>query len=179
MIEAVRYESPCGELLLGASGGRLVLCDWVKNRKLEAHLRSLGGARSGECTKPEDSEILALTARQLDEYFAGTRRSFDVPLGSVGTGFQCAVWNELTRIEWGQTVTYGRLAHILGHPQSVRAVAAACGANPISILVPCHRVVSAEKKTGAGFALTGYAGGLEAKKFLLAVEHIWRDFFVK
>jgi methylated-DNA-[protein]-cysteine S-methyltransferase len=110
------------------------------------------------------SRVLALAAAQLAEYFAGERREFDVPLGPRGTAFQQLVWRQLGRIPFGETRSYGELAHALGRPSASRAVGAANGRNPISILVPCHRVIA-----GSG-ALTGYAGGLEAKEWLLAHE---------
>jgi len=108
--------------------------------------------------------VLRRAAAQLAEYFAGARRDFDVPLAPRGTGFQQRVWRELAKIPYGQTRSYGELARSLGRPTASRAVGAANGRNPISILVPCHRVVA-----GTG-ALTGYAGGLAAKRWLLEHE---------
>jgi methylated-DNA-[protein]-cysteine S-methyltransferase len=108
--------------------------------------------------------VLARAATQLAEYFAGARRVFDVPLAPRGTDFQQGVWRELARIPYGETRSYGELARVLGRPSASRAVGAANGKNPISILVPCHRVIA-----GSG-ALTGYAGGLDAKRWLLAHE---------
>jgi methylated-DNA-[protein]-cysteine S-methyltransferase len=113
------------------------------------------------------SPVLALAAAQLAEYFAGARRDFDVPLAPRGTGFQQRVWRELTKIPYGETRSYGALARVLGTPSASRAVGAANGKNPISILVPCHRVIA-----GTG-ALTGYAGGLAAKRWLLEHEARW------
>ena len=108
--------------------------------------------------------ILCAAARQLDEYFAGTRRQFDVPLDLAGTPFQLKAWAALCAIPFGQTRTYTEQAHSMAMPNAVRAVGAANGRNPLSIIVPCHRVV------GADGQLTGYAGGLEAKKWLLDFE---------
>lgn len=105
--------------------------------------------------------VLARAAEQLAEYFAGTRHEFDVPLAPRGTEFQRRVWRELAAIPYGDTATYGELAIALGRPSASRAVGAANARNPISILVPCHRVIAL---TGE---LTGYAGGLEAKRWLL------------
>ena len=102
--------------------------------------------------------------RQLDEYFAAQRRVFDVPLLTVGTPFQRAVWELLTTIPFGGTRSYAWLAAQLGHPRAVRAVAAANRANALSIFIPCHRVV------GSSGSLTGYAGGLAAKRLLLGLE---------
>ncbi|HEY1065592.1 MAG TPA: methylated-DNA--[protein]-cysteine S-methyltransferase [Pirellulales bacterium] len=101
---------------------------------------------------------------QLAEYFAGERQTFDVPLRPTGTSFQQRVWRELTLIPYAQTITYAQLAHRVGQPTASRAVGAANGRNPISILVPCHRVI------GADGQLTGYAGGVEKKRWLLAWE---------
>ncbi|MFF5427622.1 MULTISPECIES: methylated-DNA--[protein]-cysteine S-methyltransferase [unclassified Streptomyces] len=102
--------------------------------------------------------------RQLDAYFAGDLTAFDLPLRLDGTPFQRRVWNELLRIPYGQTRTYGELAEALGTPTASRAVGLANGKNPVSIIVPCHRVI------GAGGGLTGYGGGLDRKRRLLAFE---------
>lgn len=114
-------------------------------------------------TSPE-IEILARTARQLDEYFEGRRKTFDLPLDVQGTDFQKSVWAELAKIPYGETTSYGEIARRLKNEKAVRAVGAANGRNPISIVVPCHRVI------GANGALTGYAGGLPAKTKLLQIE---------
>ena len=113
---------------------------------------------------PEDTAAFGEVARQLDEYFEGSRTTFDLPLAPAGTAFQRRVWDELARIPRGSTVTYGELAARVGHPGAARAVGAAVGRNPISIVVPCHRVI------GADGTLTGYAGGVGRKAFLLALE---------
>lgn len=102
---------------------------------------------------------------QLDEYFAGKRRQFDVPLLFAGTEFQKTVWDTLLTIPFGQTVSYGELARQIGMPKAVRAVANANGANSISIFAPCHRVI------GSDGTLTGYGGGLPVKEFLLRLEN--------
>ena len=110
------------------------------------------------------SDVIRQAALQLDEYFAGKRTVFDVPLLFVGTDFQKKVWNDLLRIPYGETVSYGEMAVRTGVPKAVRAVANANGANAISIFVPCHRVI------GSDGSLTGYGGGIEAKKYLLLLE---------
>ena len=102
--------------------------------------------------------------RQLEEYFAGRRRAFDVRSAPPGTAFQQRVWGELQRIDYGQTITYAELAARIGRPTAIRAAGAANGANPVSILIPCHRVI------GSDGSLTGYGGGLEAKRALLDLE---------
>ncbi|HEX2833430.1 MAG TPA: methylated-DNA--[protein]-cysteine S-methyltransferase [Thermoanaerobaculia bacterium] len=103
-------------------------------------------------------------ARQLHEYFSGHRRTFDLPLALKGTPFQIAVWTELQNIGYGDTISYMELAHRIGRPAAIRAVGAANGANPIPVIVPCHRVI------GANGSLTGYGGGIERKQWLLALE---------
>jgi methylated-DNA-[protein]-cysteine S-methyltransferase len=108
--------------------------------------------------------VLAEACAQLGDYFAGTRLRFDLPLAPAGTEFQRRVWEALCAVPFGETSTYGRIARALGEPQAVRAVGAANGRNPLAIVVPCHRVV------GADGSLTGYAGGLDRKRFLLALE---------
>ena len=124
---------------------------------------AFGAPDSGE-SDHADRCVLDQAARQLDEYFAGRRRVFDLPLLTVGTPFQRAVWELLTEIPFGETRSYAWLAAQLGHPRAVRAVAAANRANALSIFIPCHRVV------GSDGSLTGYAGGLVAKRLLLGLE---------
>lgn len=155
--------SPAGELVVGAHGGRLCACYWASERQagiLRSRMRRMLGAEfeDGSCQVTEK----AIT--QLEEYFSGERRCFDVPLVFTGTEFQQRVWSELVKIPYGATVSYGALARRIGCPLAVRAVAAANAANPISIFVPCHRVV------GSNGSLTGYAGGLDAKRMLLDIE---------
>ncbi|MBV9890324.1 MAG: methylated-DNA--[protein]-cysteine S-methyltransferase [Rhizobacter sp.] len=112
----------------------------------------------------DDDALLAETARQLRDYFAGKRASFDVALDLQGTDFQRAVWSALLAIAPGRTTTYGEIARELGVPAASRAVGAAVGRNPVSIIVPCHRIV------GSSGSLTGYAGGLDRKRSLLRIE---------
>lgn len=115
--------------------------------------------------KAEEREReVAVVRKELTEYFAGRRRAFTVPLNLQGTVFQRAVWRATTQISYGQTATYAALARKIGRPQAVRAVGAANGANPIPIIIPCHRVI------GTDGSLTGYAGGLPLKKWLLELE---------
>ena len=110
------------------------------------------------------SETIGKAAGQLDEFFAGRRRTFDVPLLLVGTDFQKTVWRELLKIPFGTTVSYGEMARRIGMPKAVRAVANANGANALSLFVPCHRVIGSDR------SLTGYAGGLDVKRALLERE---------
>lgn len=111
-----------------------------------------------------EAKMIARTLRELGEYFAGQRRSFEIPMDVEGTDFQKKVWRRLQAIPYGQTASYAEIAKSLKSEKAVRAVGAANGRNPISILVPCHRVIGADGK------LTGYAGGLKAKEKLLALE---------
>ncbi len=124
-------------------------------------------------TKPKElgredrkHNVLAEACKQLTEYFEGSRKIFDVPLAAKGTDFQKQVWQALTQIPFGETWSYQDLANAIGNPKAVRAVGLANGKNPISVIVPCHRVIGKSGK------LTGYAGGLERKKALLALEGI-------
>lgn len=110
------------------------------------------------------SEPLALARQQLDEYFAGTRQHFALPLHPLGTPFQLEVWQALARIPYAGTISYGEMARRIDHPQAVRAVGAANGRNPLPIVLPCHRVI------GADGSLTGFGGGLPRKRFLLSLE---------
>jgi len=107
---------------------------------------------------------LQQTIQQLQEFFCGTRNEFDLPLDLVGTPFQQSVWQQLLTIPYGATISYGQHAQNIGRPKALRAVGAAIGRNPVSIIVPCHRVV------GSNGAITGYAGGIERKQTLLAFE---------
>lgn len=111
-----------------------------------------------------ESPAGAALRRQLDEFFAGERREFDIPLAPRGTGFQKSVWAELVKIPFGETISYGELARRLGNPSASRAVGRANATNPIALIVPCHRVI------GANGTLTGYAGGIERKEQMLAWE---------
>ena len=159
MIVHAFHATPLGRLLLvgelGAGRG-LVLTGIY----MEAHRRGPGV----DPASVEDVSAFGEVIRQLDEYFAGSRRTFDLPLAATGTPFQRRVWDALGAVPWGGTLTYGELAERVGRPGAARAVGAAVGRNPISIVVPCHRVV------GADGTLTGYAGGLGRKRFLLALE---------
>ena len=123
-------------------------------------------AESAPAVTTEDvpSGVIAETVRQLDEYFAGTRREFELDLAARGTAFQLAVWDALLAIPYGATVSYLDIARSVGRPNAVRAVGQANGRNPIAIVVPCHRVI------GSDHSLTGYGGGIDRKRFLLALE---------
>jgi methylated-DNA-[protein]-cysteine S-methyltransferase len=120
--------------------------------------------RLGQLNEANDSPVLLETERQLTEYFAGRRNRFELELDFTGTVFQKLVWQALLTIPFGETRSYSEIAQQIGNPKAVRAVGAANGRNPISIIAPCHRVI------GASGGLTGFAGGLQAKQYLLALE---------
>jgi len=151
MLTMLMIDSPIGPLRLVADGDELV----------ELHLPP----HDDPCDAvARTTPVLAQTARQLAEYFAGKRRTFDVPLAPRGSGFQERVWRALMKIKFGETRSYGEIARAIGRPSASRAVGAANGRNPVAIVVPCHRVI------GANGSLTGYGGGLERKRWLLAHE---------
>ena len=158
------YKSPCGELILGSLSDELVLCDW-RYRRMRFAIDKRIKVRAGAEYVEESSSTIELAKAQLNEYFAGGRKVFDVPLRFIGTDFQKSVWEQLQMVPFGQTATYLDLAQAMGKPESVRAVANANGANALSIFVPCHRII------GSNRALVGYAGGLQAKRKLLNLEN--------
>jgi methylated-DNA-[protein]-cysteine S-methyltransferase len=152
-------ESPLGRICVVGDG------EFVTGLYMPAH-KHWAGLRTGS---REDDGPFAAVREQLAEYFAGERCEFDVPMQLAGTAFQRRVWAELLRIPYGATISYAELARRVGPPTAVRAVGAANGRNPISILVPCHRVIGADGK------LTGYGGGVERKQWLLELERGPRD----
>ena len=158
MMRYTEHASPLGRLLLVATSQGLA------GVYFEQHQHFNGP--STDWQRDDGQPVLRQTIAQLDAYFAGERRSFDLPLDVQGTPFQRAVWDALCRIPYGACTTYAQHAQSIGNPRAVRAVGTAIGRNPVSIIVPCHRVLGAQK------ALTGYAGGLERKKTLLCMEGI-------
>jgi methylated-DNA-[protein]-cysteine S-methyltransferase len=148
--------SPVGKLTLVASTRGVAAILWENDRPGRVRLRV-------DAEDVNDPMLLA-AERQLKEYFAGQRRTFDLPLDPIGTPFQRKVWNALLTIPFGETRTYGQIAMHIGHPSAARAVGAANGKNPLSIVAPCHRVI------GSTGTLTGFAGGLDVKARLLAQE---------
>ncbi|MCI7313706.1 MAG: methylated-DNA--[protein]-cysteine S-methyltransferase [Prevotella sp.] len=157
------FNSSCGLFVLASFGDKLCLCDWSNNPCAERNKRRIERYLNASF-KIETTSVLEEAKRQLDGYFAGNRKAFTIPLHLVGTDFQQQVWNELLNIPYGATISYKEIAQNIGKPKAVRAVAGAIGANGISILIPCHRVIGSDK------SLTGYAGGLKAKKMLLQIE---------
>ena len=156
MVETIytTVDSPIGELLLAGDGAGLQRLDMR------------GGRRpipiAAEWVRRDDAFVAARA--QLDRYFAGELREFDVPLSMAGNPFELRVWAALLEIPYGETVSYGEIARQIGEPSAARAVGLANGRNPIALIVPCHRVI------GADGSLTGYGGGLERKRFLLDLE---------
>ena len=148
--------SPVGALKLVASDKGLTAILWENDKP--------GRVRLGDMIEDPDNAILIETERQLGAYFAGTLTAFTVPLDFAGTDFQKSVWHALLTIPFGETRSYAEIARQIGRPSAVRAVGAANGRNPISIIAPCHRVI------GSNGALTGFAGGLAAKERLLGLE---------
>lgn len=148
-------ESPVGRLLVAMRAGALHTLAFADTARQ---------ARTPEAGWHHDEAALAPARRELEEYFAGQRQDFDIPVVTDGTPFQQDVWRALREIPYGTTVSYGELAQRIGRPSAVRAVGLANGANPVAIVVPCHRVI------GADGSLTGFGGGLPVKRALLALE---------
>lgn len=163
MIVTSIYDSPCGQLTLGAIGDNLCMCDWNVGTRRQTIDRRLC-CEFGTTIEAGDSSILREAKKQLDEYFFRGKQSFDLPLIFVGSDFRHDVWLKLESIPYGKTINYQDFANLLGRPSAVRAVASAIGANPLSIFIPCHRIV------GKSGSLTGYAGGLAAKRYLIELE---------
>lgn len=152
-MEQIDYqyiETPLGRLLAGGSGAELICLTSADQPAIDWVCR--------------ETPVLAQTQKQLEEYFSGNRTVFSIPLAPQGTVFQKQVWKELQKIPYGETRTYGQIAAAVGNPKASRAVGMANHNNPIMILIPCHRVIGSNGK------LTGYAGGLDKKEFLLQLE---------
>ncbi len=150
------FDSPVGTLTLVASGRGLAAILWENDAP--------GRVRLSPLAEDPKNPVLLETERQLGAYFAGTLKAFTVPLDFQGTDFQKSVWTALLQIPFGETRSYADIARQIGRPTAVRAVGAANGRNPISIIAPCHRVI------GSNGALTGFAGGLATKQHLLGLE---------
>ncbi|MEO6213412.1 MAG: methylated-DNA--[protein]-cysteine S-methyltransferase [Vicinamibacterales bacterium] len=151
-------ESPVGRLTLVGTNDGLAAILWEKDRAARVRLNVL--------SEDDEHPVLVETERQLKEYFAGARTQFALKLEVSGTAFQRKVWSALLTIPFGETRSYEEIARQIGHPGAARAVGAANGRNPVSIVAPCHRVIGSTGK------LTGFAGGLEAKAQLLAMEGV-------
>jgi methylated-DNA-[protein]-cysteine S-methyltransferase len=151
----IEHSSPLGTLLLAATDHGLCGLYFEQHKYFDG---------PQDWRRDPAHPLLQRAAQQLDEYFAGRRTAFDVPLDLPGTPFQRAVWEQLQALPFAATTTYQQIAHRVAKPNAVRAAGTAIGRNPVSIIVPCHRVL------GASGALSGYAGGLERKRFLLGLE---------
>ena len=160
MVTSSSIASPLGEIALAFSDKGL--CGLVFNRHRNRPALEILAGYAKEPVEPGEHSLHSEVERQLEEYFAGGRREFDIPLDMRGSIYQLRAWHELAAIPYGETITYGELARRAG--ATARAAGAACGANPVSIIVPCHRVV------GGDGSLRGYGGGLDAKRFLLELE---------
>jgi methylated-DNA-[protein]-cysteine S-methyltransferase len=166
MIVATTMDSPVGPLLLRSDGLALTGLFMTDHRGMADHHG--GPTAQADWRHDDQAAPFPETKRQLAAYFAGERRTFDLPLKMAGTPFQRQVWAELGRIPFGETLSYGELAKRLGNPNGSRAVGLANGRNPIAIIVPCHRVIGSTGK------LVGYGGGLARKQALLAFEaSVW------
>ncbi|MEW6277565.1 MAG: methylated-DNA--[protein]-cysteine S-methyltransferase [Candidatus Eremiobacterota bacterium] len=153
MTRCVTLESPLGRMLAVAREGRLTGLYFVDQKYAPANWR-----------ETESDQVLLEACRQVEEYFAGRRREFQLSVDPEGTRFQREVWDALVRVPYGETRSYGQIAREIGNPAAVRAVGAAVGRNPLTLLVPCHRIL------GANGALTGFAGGTHRKRALLELE---------
>lgn len=162
-IEISYYKSPVGELILGSYQDKLCLADWRYRKMRKSIDNRLQKSLKANYFENETTFIRDVKL-QFEDYFRGDKSVFDIPLLLIGTEFQKKVWNELLKIPYGKTCSYLDLSKKLGNTKAIRAVASANGANAISILVPCHRVIASNGN------LTGYAGGLPAKKKLLDLE---------
>jgi AraC family transcriptional regulator of adaptative response/methylated-DNA-[protein]-cysteine methyltransferase len=172
VIIAKRFETPLGPMFAGATDQGLCLLEFTDRRMLENEFKDLSRRLKAKIIQGEHS-IVNTTISQLEEYFNGTRKVFDLPLHTPGTDFQNAVWNELRTIPYGTTRSYKQQSIAIKMPDAIRAVASANGMNRIAIVIPCHRVIGSDGK------LTGYGGGLWRKKWLLdhEMQHKQGKFF--
>jgi len=157
------HKTPVGELIIGSYKNQLCICDW-RYRKMRASIDQRIQQKLNTTYIEQSSPIIEETIKQIDSYLNGDLKEFTVPLLLVGTDFQKSVWDALIKIPYGTTCTYLELSKKLGNEKAIRAVASANGANAISIIVPCHRIIGSDGK------LIGYAGGLPTKQKLLELE---------
>lgn len=162
-IHIQHYESMLEKMILGSFHDKICICDWTHSKHRNRNDARICKALNA-VYQEDSSAILEKAKAELDEYFHHQRTTFDIPLLFTGTAFQNNVWCALLEIPYGKTISYGEQASCLGISTKVRAVANANGANPISIFVPCHRVI------GSNGTLSGYAGGIDAKQTLLQLE---------
>ena len=163
IIKIQYLKTPLGEMILGSYKNKLCMADW-RYRKMRSSIDRRVQKGLNATFVEEESRVLKLAREELEVYFRGKRKTFDLPLLLVGTEFQKSVWQGLMKIPFGVTISYLDLAKSINNEKAVRAVASAVGANALSIFIPCHRII------GSDGSLTGYAGGLEAKRKLLEIE---------
>lgn len=163
-IKIEYFKTPYGELIIGSFEDKLCLCDWRYRKMRESIDKRIKKGLNSDFIE-ESSDVIENTKAQLTEYFTDERKEFDIPLLFVGSDFQKSIWDALTQIPYGTTNTYLGLSRIIGNEKAIRAVASANGANAISIIVPCHRIIGSDGK------MVGYAGGLAVKKKLLTLEN--------
>lgn len=163
-IKIQYFKTPYGELIIGSFEDKLCLCDWRYRKMRESIDKRIKKGLNSDFIE-ESSDVIENTKAQLTEYFTDERKEFDIPLLFVGSDFQKSIWDALTQIPYGTTNTYLGLSRIIGNEKAIRAVASANGANAISIIVPCHRIIGSDGK------MVGYAGGLAVKKKLLTLEN--------
>ena len=169
-VNILYHKTSIGELILGSYEGKLCLLDFRYRKMRQVIDNRIKSGLEAEFIF-QDDETLKLTRQQLDEYLAGRRTGFDVPLLLIGSDFQKAVWNALMQVSYGKTATYLDLARVVGNEKAVRAVAGANGANAIAIIIPCHRIL------GSNGELVGYGGGLPVKQRLLDLEQGYLNLF--
>ena len=163
VVHVEPIETPLGTMIAGATGDHLVCLEYEDTRRPAAQLARLSTAL-GCAIESGQTPLIALVRQQLEEYFRRERQAFDIPLQTPGSEFQQRVWNELRRIPWGETRSYGDVAKAIGDPTAAREVGRANGDNRIAIVIPCHRVIGSDGK------LVGYGGGLWRKRKLLDIE---------
>lgn len=163
-IKIQYFKTPYGELIIGSFEDKLCLCDW-RYRKMRKSIDKRIKTGLNSDFIEESSDVIENTKAQLTEYFTDERKEFDVPLLFIGSDFQKSIWDALIQIPYGTTNTYLGLSKTIGNEKAIRAVATANGANAISIIVPCHRIIGSDGK------MVGYAGGLAVKKKLLTLEN--------
>ena len=159
-----QIETPLGLMYAYATDQGICLLEFSNRKKFDRQIQSLTNSLDGIASERDASIFLETLKKELLEYFAGKRKQFTVPLHLIGTDFQKKVWHELLKIPFGETISYKQLAENIGNSKASRAVANANATNKISIIIPCHRVIGSNKQ------LTGYAAGLDKKRFLLTLE---------
>jgi len=157
------YQSPCGPMLIGEADGNLCLCDWVGTSRHKSTIYGVS-RRLNAMVKSGITPALVSIIRSLDRYFAGGMLKTDVQMLPIGTKFQKSVWRSVMEIDYGTTATYSQVANACGHPTAIRAVSNAIASNPLTLFIPCHRIIGKNK------SLTGYRGGIQIKQYLLNLE---------